>query len=128
MQFVSDFRKNKLKKVRKLSRIEAIKFSISHLYINNSVAKEYPAHLHINIMPDFQRMGLGGELIDELLCHLNGKGVPRLHLGTNDANKKACNFYKKFGFHIIKEVAGSVIFGIDIPAYVSSRERKEISK
>jgi ribosomal protein S18 acetylase RimI-like enzyme len=81
--------------------------SIEHLY------KEYPAHLHINIMPGYQRMGIGKKLIDMFLENMVSKGVVGVHLGTSNYNLKALPFYKKNGFNVIFERANQFWPGID---------------
>jgi len=71
--------------------------SIEHLYDN------YPAHLHINILPGRQRLGVGEKLIKLFLENMASKGVPAVHLGTSNHNRKALPFYKKNGFDVIFE-------------------------
>ena len=61
-------------------------------------AKEYPAHLHIDILPSCQRMGLGHRLMDALVSHYRKEGVAGLMLGVDPENEKGVNFYKKYGF------------------------------
>ena len=55
-------------------------------------AKKYPAHLHINIMEDYQRQGLGSQLVDTLAAHLRAKGVPGVMLGVGPHNVKGRSF------------------------------------
>lgn len=61
-------------------------------------AKEYPAHLHIDISSKAQRMGIGHQLMDTLVAHYKGKGIRGLMLGVDPENEKGVNFYKKYGF------------------------------
>ena len=54
-------------------------------------AGQYPAHLHIDILPDYQRMGVGFKLMDALTAHLKAQGVPGLMLsvaGDKDVYKR----------------------------------------
>ncbi|RAJ32009.1 acetyltransferase (GNAT) family protein [Kitasatospora sp. SolWspMP-SS2h] len=60
---------------------------------------DYPAHLHIDLLPSHQRAGYGRELIHTLLAALAAKGVPRVHLGMVTANTAARPFYDRLGFH-----------------------------
>jgi ribosomal protein S18 acetylase RimI-like enzyme len=71
--------------------------SIEHLY------NEYPAHLHINILPGYQHMGIGKNLLDMFLNMMSSKGVAGVHLGTSNYNFKALPFYRKNGFQVIFE-------------------------
>jgi ribosomal protein S18 acetylase RimI-like enzyme len=61
----------------------------------------YPAHLHIDVLPDFQRGGHGRALMTAFLGSLAGRGVPAVHLGMLTANTPARAFYDRLGFHAI---------------------------
>ena len=62
---------------------------------------DYPAHLHIDLLPSHQRAGYGRELMDTFLAALRDKGVARVHLGMVTANTPARAFYDRLGFHAI---------------------------
>jgi len=59
---------------------------------------EYPAHLHIDLLPRLQGKGLGRELIATLAAALRERGVPGLHLTMDAANTNARAFYDRLGF------------------------------
>ncbi|MDR6904855.1 ribosomal protein S18 acetylase RimI-like enzyme [Agromyces sp. 3263] len=59
----------------------------------------YPAHLHIDLLPELQGQGLGRRLIDTLREALAARGVPAVHLGMDAANTAARAFYDRLGFH-----------------------------
>ncbi|MFG2044123.1 GNAT family N-acetyltransferase [Dactylosporangium sp. NPDC048998] len=61
----------------------------------------YPAHLHIDLLPAYQRAGHGRALIDTFVVALRERGVPGLHLGMVTANEPARRFYDRLGFHVI---------------------------
>jgi len=61
----------------------------------------YPAHLHIDLLPEYQRAGHGRELMWTLLDALARGGVPAVHLGMVTANTAARAFYDRVGFHEI---------------------------
>ena len=63
--------------------------------------QQYPAHLHIDLLPSHQRMGHGRELMDALFAALRSVEVPRVHLGMVTANTAARAFYDRLGFHEI---------------------------
>jgi ribosomal protein S18 acetylase RimI-like enzyme len=58
----------------------------------------YPAHLHIDLLPDWQRRGFGRALIHRFLAELHAKGVPAVHLCMAAANSRARAFYDRVGF------------------------------
>lgn len=61
----------------------------------------YPAHLHIDLLPEYQHSGFGRALIACFLAALAARGVPAVHLGMVNANVKARAFYDRLGFHVI---------------------------
>jgi len=62
---------------------------------------EYPAHLHIDLLPHLQGQGLGRELIGTLVDALRSAGVPGLHLSMDAANTAARAFYDRLGFEAL---------------------------
>ena len=64
---------------------------------------DYPAHLHIDLLPSLQGKGQGRVLIDHLFNELAQKGVRGLHLGVSSSNAGAIAFYKKMDFSILEE-------------------------
>ena len=61
----------------------------------------YPAHLHIDLLPEWQGRGHGRELMRTFLNALRDAGVPAVHLVMSTANKPARAFYDRVGFHEI---------------------------
>ncbi|MFE7524012.1 GNAT family N-acetyltransferase [Streptomyces halstedii] len=62
----------------------------------------YPAHLHIDLLPPWQRRGFGRELMDAFLGALRARGVGAVHLSMLTANTPARSFYDRLGFHEIE--------------------------
>jgi ribosomal protein S18 acetylase RimI-like enzyme len=60
--------------------------------------ERYPAHLHIDLLPELQRRGFGRALIERLARALRERGVPGLHLSMDPANVQARAFYDRIGF------------------------------
>lgn len=73
---------------------------------------DYPAHLHINLLPIVQGKGLGKKLINKFIGKLKEFNIPALHLEVGKKNVSAIEFYKKMGFHIINEYENSIAFGM----------------
>ena len=63
-----------------------------------AVSYFYPAHLHIDILPEYQRMGLGRKLVETLAEYLKSIGCKGLYLTVSADNPKAVAFYRKVGF------------------------------
>jgi ribosomal protein S18 acetylase RimI-like enzyme len=62
---------------------------------------DYPAHLHIDLLPGYQGAGHGRGLMTTLLRALGDAGVARVHLGMDRRNTGARAFYDRMGFHEI---------------------------
>lgn len=62
---------------------------------------KYPAHLHIDLLPGYQRAGHGRALMDNLTRALRYAGAPAVHLGMVTDNVNARPFYDRLGFHVI---------------------------
>jgi ribosomal protein S18 acetylase RimI-like enzyme len=58
----------------------------------------YPAHLHIDLLPETQGKGLGRGLMTAFLRGLRAAGVARVHLGMAPRNTGARAFYDRLGF------------------------------
>ncbi len=63
----------------------------------------YPAHLHIDILPEGQGGGWGLKLMERFWDQLRSMEVPAVHLGVSKANANAVGFYKHIGYHVITE-------------------------
>lgn len=72
---------------------------------------EYPAHLHIDILPAMQGQHAGTRLMNRLIEKLKEKGVHGLILGMDKRRPAAVSFYKKNGFKIIEENKYSYLMG-----------------
>jgi ribosomal protein S18 acetylase RimI-like enzyme len=70
---------------------------------------DYPAHLHIDLLPEWQGKGWGRELMTAFLAGLAQAGVPRVHLGVASRNLGARAFYQRLGFRPI-EVPGTDMY------------------
>jgi GNAT superfamily N-acetyltransferase len=64
---------------------------------------DYPAHLHIDLLPCLQGKGTGRALMEALFTELKRQKVPGLHLGVGASNTGAIAFYRKIGFSVLKD-------------------------
>ena len=59
----------------------------------------WPAHLHVNLLPEARGVGLGAELMVRWLHQLRQLGSPGCHLATIAENARAVSFFERSGFH-----------------------------
>ena len=109
------FRDKYLPRLRKVKFFSAIEKSLELIFLHR-YAKDYPAHLHIDINSDFQRMGLGHKLMDTLVLRLDEKCVKGVFLIVGKSNEKGVNFYKKYGFVHVSRLFEGIVFGLDVKA------------
>lgn len=74
--------------------------------------EQYPAHLHIDLLPEYQRMRLGTRLVDALKAHLKELGISGLMLCVANDNEKGINFYRKYGFTELEKFEHETAMGI----------------
>jgi ribosomal protein S18 acetylase RimI-like enzyme len=97
---------------------ERIRYFLHHpeLIIHPELA-DYPAHLHIDILPSHQGGGNGRALMTRFLAALTEHGVDGVHLVMGAANTRAGAFYRRMGFHEIPfddpDMATVTVFGRD---------------
>ncbi len=72
---------------------------------------DYPAHLHIDILPQYQRMGIGVKLVDTLTTHLKENHVKGVMLSVAADNEKGQRFYEKYGFHVLEKQTYEIAMG-----------------
>lgn len=65
------------------------------------LVERYPAHLHINILPQSQGNGQGRRMIETELDALRRAGVSGVHLGVSLKNEQVCAFYQRLGFRLL---------------------------
>lgn len=58
----------------------------------------FPAHLHIDLLPEAQGRGLGRELLRAAAARLVAEGVPGIHLAYDPDNPGAAAFYDRLGW------------------------------
>lgn len=80
--------------------------------LQNKYKAEYPAHLHIDVLPEYQRGGLGSKMVDALRARLRETGAPGVMLTVGTGNKVGRSFYEKYGFTFLETVGGDTAYGI----------------
>lgn len=72
---------------------------------------EYPAHLHIDLLPETQGKGFGRALIETLLNRLRALEVPGIDLHASPRNTGALAFYPRVGFTALPAAQDTRRFG-----------------
>jgi ribosomal protein S18 acetylase RimI-like enzyme len=81
--------------------------------VPDELARDYPSHLHINLVPRLQSQGLGRRLMNTLIPALRERGSAGVHLFVWPANQRAVGFYRHLGFTMIS-AEEPVIFAMDL--------------
>ena len=76
------------------------------------LAATFPAHLHIDLMPQVRGKGLGRTLIEQLLRELRARGIGGVHLGVDVANSNGIAFYGHLGFREVGREPGGLLMGM----------------
>ena len=83
--------------VRKMGFVKYL-FAWGEIIAHLPASKKCKAHMHIDILPEYQHKGYGTKLIDTLTDSLKAKGIDSVMLVVNTSNKNAVSFYRKNGF------------------------------
>lgn len=77
----------------------------------NAYTAEFPAHLHIDLLPEAQGGGWGRRLIETVTDALRDAGVSGVHLVASAENTGAVAFYPRVGFAPLPSEEGVQAFG-----------------
>jgi ribosomal protein S18 acetylase RimI-like enzyme len=77
------------------------------------LAADFPAHLHIDLLPQARGKGHGRALMEAFRGALRAAGAPGVHLATSASNDSAQQFYRRVGFVPLpaQPLAGAVLMG-----------------
>ena len=98
--------------IKKLGFIRYL-YSWGEIIAHLPAAKKCKAHLHIDILSDYQHKGYGTKLIDALKENLSAKGINSVMLVVNTSNKNAVRFYKKNGFKNFLNFGQGILMTLD---------------
>ncbi|MEO6340478.1 MAG: GNAT family N-acetyltransferase [Caulobacteraceae bacterium] len=75
---------------------------------------DYPAHLHINLLPRLQGRGIGRRLMERWLEAVHAEGAEGAHLAVGPENSRAIAFYSRCGFRRfeVATTTGALWFGL----------------
>ena len=98
--------------IKKLGFIRYL-YSWGEIIAHLPAAKKCRAHMHIDILSDYQHKGYGTKLIDALKENLSAKGINSVMLVVNTSNKNAVRFYKKNGFKNFLNFGQGILMTLD---------------
>ena len=62
---------------------------------------QYPAHLHIGVLPGYRRLGLGTRLMECYAEYLRSRCINGYHLFASSFHYLGVSFYKKLGLEVL---------------------------
>lgn len=111
--FYREFMRKEGKEIFKKSFSKGI-YALGSLLLQKPFAKQYPAHLHIDILEEYQNKGLGKKLMHTLKAHLKDMNCKGIFLVVGKENHRAVAFYQKQDFHILKKLGGAYLMGCSL--------------
>lgn len=112
-RFTKIFRKKyvpEIYKLEKRSGITAWVIPIPYMILR----RKYSAHLHIDLLPQYQRGGYGTKLVNTLIEELKRKNVNGVILCVDGDNTGAIKFYEKNGFKTVVKFTKFRIMGMKL--------------
>lgn len=97
--------------IRKLDSGAYFKYSAETKLSKRYIEQGYTAHLHIDILPEYQHQGIGTQLINTLFDKLTAMCVEGVHLICGAKNTQARAFYEKCGMIDVDYITGAVVYG-----------------
>jgi ribosomal protein S18 acetylase RimI-like enzyme len=91
------------KTFRNLLRLGALREKAVFEMPRTALLSGFPAHLHVNLLPEYQGRGAGTRLMEHFEKDMRQLGVSGIHLRTSNQNRKALSFYEKLGYAVIEE-------------------------
>lgn len=112
-RYVRGFHGNEISKIWKIDKRHCI-FAYLMPYGYLPFKNKYPAHLHIDLLDEYQSKGYGSQMIKALLDKLREMGIPGVMLIVDKDNEGAQRFYKRAGFKKIISAFGGVVMAKDL--------------
>ena len=72
--------------------------------------EDYPAHLHIDLLPRAQGKGLGRQLFETWTRQAVAAGASGVHLGVSKSNLNAIQFYEHMGMKRHEDAGGAWMY------------------
>jgi len=78
------------------------------------IAREFPAHLHVNLLPRLRGRGLAKSMMDGWCAKVAAMGAKGAHLAVGMRNARAVRFYLAYGFREIAREGEVSTLGLPI--------------
>lgn len=102
----------KYPRVRGHSKLESILYEKIHRPAQEpNKLSQYPAHLHISLVPEMRRCGYGKKMIYLFEQQLRHDRVCGYHLTVSSENSSAIEFYHHIGLQLLAKEATALYFG-----------------
>jgi GNAT superfamily N-acetyltransferase len=75
---------------------------------------QYPAHIHMNLMPRLRGQGVGTALVHKWVAGAKSAGVTGIHLGASASNSGGIAFWQKVGFAPVRTEGRTAWFAMDL--------------
>ena len=112
-RYIKGFHGNEIKKLWNIDKKHCIlSYFLPYGYL--PFKHKYPAHLHIDLLDEYQGKGYGSQLMDTLLNKLREINIPGVMLIVDKDNKGAQRFYKRAGFKKISSAFGGVVMAMEL--------------
>ena len=100
-----------IRKVASLNNRAYLGEALTEMFDHAIYKDKYPAHLHIDILPEYQSMGFGSNLINAFCENLKNLGVKGVMLIVGEDNEGARRFYERNGFSLLQTVPTGCAYG-----------------
>ena len=85
-----------------------------------AICHTHPSHLHIDLLPRVQGLGLGARLMRTIADAFAARGSTGLHLGVATRNHRAIGFYRHLGMRELHADPITLTLGWNLPREASS--------
>lgn len=103
--------------IKAVAEIENRRFlgeALTEMYDHAIYKTEYPAHLHIDILPEYQSKGIGSRLIKAYCDYLREENVKGVMLIVGIDNDGARRFYERNGFTLLQEKPSGAAYAMKL--------------
>ena len=100
-----------IRKVESLKDRAFLKDALVEMYDHAIYKNDYPAHLHIDILPDYQSKGIGSKLISAFCNNVKEQNIDGVMLIVGSENEGARRFYERNGFTLLQDIKTGAAYG-----------------